>query len=128
MPPRHSHVHSSNISGSRNQFVPGTASLIGDVDGPVMIATKEGGSLLGRVFVGTLRSFDQFSNVILENAVERIYWGESKEYGETARGTMIIRGESISLVARGNGNETAKNLTKIPYQEAAARLIMVNKH
>jgi U6 snRNA-associated Sm-like protein LSm1 len=108
--------------------VPGTASLISDVDKEVIIATKEAGVLLGRVFVGVLRSFDQFSNLILDNTVERIYWAETKEYGEKERGTIIIRGESISLVARSGGSDAAiEGLVKIPYSEAAARLVPVNK-
>jgi U6 snRNA-associated Sm-like protein LSm1 len=50
----------------------------------------------GRKLVGTLRSFDQFANVVLERAIERIIVGEL--YCDLPLGLYIIRGENVVLI------------------------------
>jgi U6 snRNA-associated Sm-like protein LSm1 len=47
-------------------FLPGSASLVEQLDRKVMIVLRD-----GRHLVGVLRSFDQFSNMVLENTTER---------------------------------------------------------
>lgn len=54
----------------------------------------------GRKIVGILRSFDQFANLVLENAVERIIVG--KQYGEKALGLYVVRGENVVLLGEIN--------------------------
>jgi len=46
--------------------------------------------------MGWLRTFDHFSNVVLENCIERIYVGDL--YGDVPLGLQIIRGENIVLL------------------------------
>jgi len=47
-------------------FLPGSASLVEQLDKKLMIILRD-----GRHLVGMLRSFDQFSNLVLENTSER---------------------------------------------------------
>ena len=50
----------------------------------------------GRKIYGTFRSFDQFSNVVLEDAVERII--HEKRYADVPLGLYVIRGENVVLL------------------------------
>jgi len=50
----------------------------------------------GRKLIGVLRSFDQFANVVLENAIERIYVKDT--YGDIPLGLFVIRGENVVLL------------------------------
>ena len=50
----------------------------------------------GRNLVGLLRSFDQFSNVVLEDTYER-HFAQGK-YGDLALGLYIIRAENLVLL------------------------------
>lgn len=50
----------------------------------------------GRKILGILRSFDQFANLVLEGAVERIFVGE--QYGDIPLGLQLIRGENVVLL------------------------------
>lgn len=50
----------------------------------------------GKYLYGIFRSFDQFSNITLENAIERIFF--ENMFSERKVGLHIIRGESIVFV------------------------------
>lgn len=50
----------------------------------------------GKYFYGTFRSFDQFNNITLEDAVERVFF--ENMFSEKKVGLYVIRGESIVLV------------------------------
>ncbi|MCO5605536.1 hypothetical protein L7F22_059719 [Adiantum nelumboides] len=50
----------------------------------------------GRKLIGILRSFDQFANVVIEGAVERIIVGD--QYCDVSLGLYIIRGENVVLI------------------------------
>jgi len=50
----------------------------------------------GRHLVGTMRSFDQFSNFVLEDTFERHVAGD--KYGDIPLGLYIIRGENVVLL------------------------------
>ena len=50
----------------------------------------------GKKVIGTLRSFDQFANIVLEEAVERIVVG--KQYADVPLGLYVIRGENTVLI------------------------------
>ena len=47
--------------------LPAAASLVDQLDKRVLVILRD-----GRNLVGVMRSFDQFSNVVLEDAVERL--------------------------------------------------------
>lgn len=50
----------------------------------------------GRKILGILRSFDQFANLVLEAARERIIVGQ--QFGEVPLGLHVVRGENVVLV------------------------------
>lgn len=50
----------------------------------------------GRKLLGTLRSFDQFANVVLEGACDRVIVGDL--YCDIPLGLYIIRGENVVLI------------------------------
>jgi U6 snRNA-associated Sm-like protein LSm1 len=50
----------------------------------------------GRTLIGFLRSVDQFANLVLHKAIERIH--VKNEYGDMERGIFIIRGENVVLL------------------------------
>ena len=50
----------------------------------------------GRKIIGIMRSFDQFANVVLEEAVERIIVG--KKFADVPLGLYVIRGENVVLL------------------------------
>nr|XP_009777091.1 PREDICTED: U6 snRNA-associated Sm-like protein LSm1 [Nicotiana sylvestris] len=50
----------------------------------------------GRKLLGTLRSFDQFANAVLEGACDRVIVGDL--YCDIPLGLYIIRGENVVLI------------------------------
>jgi U6 snRNA-associated Sm-like protein LSm1 len=69
---------------------PPGVSLAEELDKTLMLQLRD-----RRILVGTMRSFDQFANIVLEGACERIIVG--KCYSEKPLGLQIIRGENIVL-------------------------------
>lgn len=49
-----------------------------------------------RKLLGVLRSWDQFGNLVLSDAVERIFAGGM--YADVARGVYLVRGENVMLM------------------------------
>ncbi|KAF3851077.1 hypothetical protein F7725_012849 [Dissostichus mawsoni] len=68
-------------------YVPGTASLIDDIDKKHLVLLRD-----GRTLIGYLRSIDQFANLVFHQTVERIHVG--KKFGDIPRGIFIVRGEN----------------------------------
>jgi len=60
-------------------------------EGKILAVLRDGTHL-----VGILRSFDQFSNIVLENAVERRFVG--KQCFDIPLGLFILRGDNIVLL------------------------------
>ena len=78
--------------------LPAAASLVDQLDKRVLVILRD-----GRNLVGVMRSFDQFSNVVLEDAVERRVVIPAKEgvnavYGDAPLGLYVVRGDSIVLL------------------------------
>jgi U6 snRNA-associated Sm-like protein LSm1 len=71
---------------------PGTA-LVEELDKKQLVQLRD-----GRKIIGILRSFDQFANMVLEGAVERIIVGES--YSDIQLGLHIVRGENVVLMGQ----------------------------
>ncbi|KAI0463839.1 hypothetical protein LJB42_002846 [Komagataella kurtzmanii] len=91
------------------------AALVGSIDKIVTVTLRE-----GRVFIGILRTFDQFANLVLQDTVERVYIGDDK-YAEAPQGVFLIRGENVSLVGEIDLDQQDKDLekrTQIPFPEA----------
>ncbi|XP_075714920.1 U6 snRNA-associated Sm-like protein LSm1 [Rhinoderma darwinii] len=77
--------------GERMNYMPGTASLIEDIDKKHLVLLRD-----GRTLIGYLRSIDQFANLVLHQTVERIHVG--KKYGDIPRGIFVVRGENVVLL------------------------------
>lgn len=71
---------------------PGTA-LVEELDRKLLIQLRD-----GRKIIGVLRSFDQFANLVLEHAVERIIVGNV--YSDIPLGIYLLRGENLVLMGQ----------------------------
>ncbi len=67
------------------------AALAEELDKPLLVQLRD-----GRKIIGILRSFDQFANLVIESAVERIFVGQ--RYGDVPLGLQLIRGENVVLL------------------------------
>ena len=63
------------------EFLPGVASLVEDLDQRVLVTLRD-----GRHFVGIMRSFDQYGNVMLEDTYERYVHERGLGMSATGRG------------------------------------------
>ena len=52
----------------------------------------------GRNFVGILVSFDQKTNLILQNCVERVYISATKEMQSDEMGVYFLRGDNVAVI------------------------------
>ena len=80
----------------------------------------------GRKLLGTLRSFDQFANLVLERTLERVVAVSSKLYADVPLGLYVVRGENVVLLGRlgdgidrGGEDEAPPGLSKAASAEAA---------
>ena len=80
-------------------YLPGTASLLEELDKKLMVLLRD-----GRTLIGYLRSVDQFANLVLHQTIERIHVGKS--YGDIPRGVFIVRGENVVLLGEVDPNKT----------------------
>lgn len=70
--------------------LPGTA-LADELDKKLLVQLRD-----GRKILGYLRSFDQFANLVLDGAIERIIVGDS--YCDCPLGLQLVRGENVVLM------------------------------
>ncbi|GKV09794.1 hypothetical protein SLEP1_g21238 [Rubroshorea leprosula] len=68
-----------------------STSLANYLDRKLLVMLRDGRKLLG-----TLRSFDQFANAVLEGACERVIVGDL--YCDIPLGLYVIRGENVVLI------------------------------
>ncbi|GLT56039.1 hypothetical protein SLA2020_291120 [Shorea laevis] len=68
-----------------------STSLASYLDRKLLVLLRDGRKLLG-----TLRSFDQFANAVLEGACERLIVGDL--YCDIPLGLYVIRGENVVLI------------------------------
>lgn len=71
-----------------------TEHAASDLDKRVLVCLRD-----GRLFLGTMRSFDQFSNIALEDTVERIVV-RNEAFADVPCGLRIFRGENVVLFGR----------------------------
>ena len=76
------------------------ASLVEYIDKFMMIILRD-----GSVYIGELRTFDQFTNVVLEDAWSRHYVGTKVH--EKLIGTLLIRGDNVVFFAEIDPNKDA---------------------
>lgn len=97
--------------GQELLYLPGTASLIQDIDKKVMVVLRD-----GRTLIGYLRSLDQFANLLLTQTVERIHVRD--KYGDIDRGVFLIRGENVVLCGETDfRNSKFRNLIQVSQSE-----------
>ena len=73
-------------------FFPGSTSLVSQLDKRIMVILRD-----GRHLIGSMRSFDQYSNIVLEDTLERHIGG--KLYCDIYLGLYVVRGESLVMLA-----------------------------
>ena len=59
--------NNNNTIEEQSIYLPGAASLIDQIDSRILIVLRD-----GRNLIGTMRSFDQYVNLILEDTIERV--------------------------------------------------------
>ncbi|ORY96680.1 hypothetical protein BCR43DRAFT_474529 [Syncephalastrum racemosum] len=92
-------------------FFTTSSGLIESVDKKVIVVLRD-----GRKLIGTLRSFDQFANLVLQDTIERIYVGSC--YGDIPRGIFLIRGENVVLLGEiDEAKEESSTLRKVPVED-----------
>ncbi|KAK4534601.1 hypothetical protein CDCA_CDCA02G0626 [Cyanidium caldarium] len=69
-------------------------ALSEDLDQRVLVCLRD-----GRLFLGYLRSYDQYSNLVLEDAVERVVV-RNEAFADVPCGLRVIRGENVVLFGR----------------------------
>ncbi|KAF3914391.1 hypothetical protein ABW21_db0202988 [Orbilia brochopaga] len=67
------------------------AQLLDLTDKKLVIVLRD-----GRKLIGTLRSYDQYANLVLQDTVERLY--SQDLYADVPRGCYIVRGENVLLL------------------------------
>ena len=101
------HPASSVPFGYLPPFLPGASSLVEQLDQKMLVVLRD-----GRHLVGTLRTFDQFSNMVLEDTSERrilvvpreknIEDGKKVEticyQADVELGLYVVRGDSVVLM------------------------------
>ena len=110
----------ANIMGSKADeveaaaeapYMPGAASLLEEIDKRILIILRD-----GRHLVGTLRSFDHFMNLILEDTCERVVM--KGKYADVELGLYIVRGDTIVLLGHvDEEKEKESSLTKVDVTE-----------
>ncbi|XP_016496756.1 sm-like protein LSM1B isoform X4 [Nicotiana tabacum] len=88
-------------SSDHNLF---SSSLASYLDRKILILLRDGRKLLG-----TLRSFDQYANIVLEGTSERVMVGNL--YCDIPLGLYVIRGENVVLI--GERAEKADNAAEL---------------
>lgn len=91
-------------------YLPGTASLIEEIDKKLLVVLRDGRTLIGR-----LRSIDQFANLMLHQTIERIHVGQL--YGDIPRGIFIVRGENVVLLGEVDESDSSSTLTQVSIDE-----------
>ena len=96
------------VQQAQKSFLPGASSLIEQLDTKVLVILRDGRHLLG-----TLRSLDQFSNLVLEDTYERHICGN--KYADIYLGLYIVRGDSLVLLGEAGEDDAA--MTEVEMSE-----------
>jgi len=92
-------------------YMPGTASLIEEIDKRQLVVLRD-----GRILIGYLRSVDQFANLVLHKSVERIH--VDSMYGDIPKGIFVVRGENVVLLGEVDPeNEERSDLEKVSIEK-----------
>ncbi len=99
-------------------FLPGASSLVEQLDQKMLVVLRD-----GRHLVGTLRTFDQFSNMVMEDTSERRILVVTKNDGDDdgdksticyqtdiKLGLYIVRGDSVVLMGEVDNDEVQQEI------------------
>lgn len=79
-------------------YLPGSSSLVEELEKRILIVLRD-----GRHVVGILRSFDQYSNLVLADSTERKvhrHKDGTVYFSDVPMGVYIVRGDSIVLLGQ----------------------------
>ncbi|KAK5582416.1 hypothetical protein ACTFIU_004722 [Dictyostelium citrinum] len=101
------------------------SSGLGDeVDKKLIVVLRD-----GRKFIGIMRTFDQFANIVLQDTIERIYVGDC--YSDKNLGLFFIRGDNVVILGEIDPDKEVqeKKLKKVSWEEItkAAALEKIKK-
>uniref|UniRef100_A0A6U9YY02 U6 snRNA-associated Sm-like protein LSm1 n=1 Tax=Pseudo-nitzschia australis TaxID=44445 RepID=A0A6U9YY02_9STRA len=99
-------------------YLPGSSSLVEELDQRIMVVLRD-----GRHLVGNLRTFDQYSNMVLDQASERRFHKSENDdntndnnkkityFADYPLGMYIVRGDSVVLLGQigSEENETTES-------------------
>jgi len=92
-------------------MLPGVGQLFDELDKRLVVYLRD-----GRTLIGTLRTIDQFANLVLHRTIERIHVGQ--RYGDIERGVIIVRGENVVLLGQWCPERDARSgLTEVSVEE-----------
>ncbi|KAH9281074.1 U6 snRNA-associated Sm-like protein LSm1 [Echinococcus granulosus] len=104
-------MQSLNDGGQGFLNLPGSASLLNDL-GKCLLVKLRG----HKCYIGYLRAVDQFGNIVLSEAVERIFVGN--KYADVSQGIVLVRGENISLIGELRSDYVvSSSLERVPEEE-----------
>lgn len=105
--------NNNNDNGDGYDFLPGSASLCEHLDQKILVILRD-----GRHLIGTLCTVDQYSNLVLDNTVERHFCIPKKIYADDTLGTFLVRGDNIVILGDVDENkEEASGLKGVSLQE-----------
>lgn len=82
----------------------------------------------GRKFIGVLRTFDQFGNLVLEDTYERLISEREDIFSDVYAGCILIRGDNMLLFGDFDETKAPAPLRKAPVHEVLASLQQVLNH
>lgn len=104
------------------------AAIVGSVDRKIFVLLRDGRNLFG-----ILRTFDQFANLVLQDAWERIYSYDEDhnpvKFGETYRGVFMVRGENVVMMGESDidrEDDHLDTLEQISFEEAEKDLKQIH--
>jgi U6 snRNA-associated Sm-like protein LSm1 len=74
-------------------FLPGATSLVEQLDTTILLILRDNTHL-----IGTLRSFDQFSNLVLTSVLERRFCYSEGKFCDKIVGTYLVRGDNVVML------------------------------
>lgn len=113
----------SSLADSGSYKLPGAASLYEQLDKLILVCLRD-----GRNFLGYLRSFDQYANLILDKTVERLTVEDS--FADIPLGLFIVRGENVMLlgeVDEKKQSEFGDNMKQVSEREIRRALAAIEE-
>lgn len=111
------------------------AAIVGSVDRKIFVLLRD-----GRHLFGILRTFDQFANIVLQDAIERIYLTTEadgapqtdlpKRFGEEYRGVFMVRGENVVMLGEldiDREDDHLYSLQQVSFEQAETELKAAQK-